>query len=119
MSPPAQEEFASLALDQVVPKNSLAPSSRSKHAICILHRSDSAWLFCLLSQCTVKLFTGITKPMRILINSIFCFCLELLNILYQTINNVDLKSICHLYLQKVFFQFKICAFNSQLTLVSV
>ena len=40
--------FASLAFDQAVPKNSQRHLA-DQNAICILHRSDCAWLCCLLS----------------------------------------------------------------------
>jgi len=42
--------FALLALDQAVPKNSQRHLADG-NAISILHRSDCAWLCCLLSQC--------------------------------------------------------------------
>ena len=41
--------FASLLFDQAVPKNSQRHLA-DRNAICILHRSDCAWLCCLLSQ---------------------------------------------------------------------
>ena len=47
VSPPGG--FASLAFDQAVPKNSQCHLA-NQNAICILHRSDCAWLCCLLSQ---------------------------------------------------------------------
>ena len=47
VSPPGG--FASLAFDQVVPKN-FQRHLADQNAICILHRSDCAWLCCSLSQ---------------------------------------------------------------------
>ena len=41
--------FASLLFDQAVLKNSQSHLA-DRNAICILHRSDCAWLCCLLSQ---------------------------------------------------------------------
>ena len=41
--------FASLSFDQAVPKKSQRRLA-DRNAVCILHRSDCAWLCCLLSQ---------------------------------------------------------------------
>ena len=45
--------FASLSFDQGVPKNSQHHLA-DWNAICILHRSDCAWLWCLLSQLVLE-----------------------------------------------------------------
>ena len=46
--------FASLSFDQAVCKNSQRHLA-DRNAICILHRSDCAWLCCLLSQWSYRL----------------------------------------------------------------
>ena len=52
VSPPGG--FASLAFDQAVPKNSQRHLA-NRNTICILHRSDCAWLCYLLSQYATKI----------------------------------------------------------------
>jgi len=42
--------FSLLLFDQAIPKNSQCHLA-DRNTICILHRSDCAWLCCLLSQC--------------------------------------------------------------------
>jgi hypothetical protein len=49
--------FASLLFDQAVPQNSQHHLA-DRNAICILHRSDCAWLCCLLSKLKTSLIAA-------------------------------------------------------------
>ena len=56
--------FASLLFDQAVPKNSQRHLA-DRNAICILHPSDCAWLYCLLSQLLCFIRKNVTQKLKL------------------------------------------------------